>query len=140
MRRSYHIEHHLAPKVPDEHLPEISAEVRLLAARHGLPYRELPLEQGVAELSNPLLDSQLMRSPPHPSSHCAALWRHTLALAEVPRDRWGGGRTLLTLGLAVVGVCSAELLHRSTVLHRRARGSVGHEEGGVALLMKDGGR
>ena len=67
---------------------------------------------------------------------CAALWRHTLALAEIPRDRWGGGRPLLTFGLAIAAVSFAELLYHSKLLRRRARASAVHEEqeGSVAFL------
>ena len=80
---SYHIEHHLFPKVPDENLHKLTAEVMALTADHGLPYRTEPIE--------------------------ALAWGFLAKLAAVPRDRWGAaglGAALPALVL-VVGMAAA---------------------------------
>ena len=70
---AYHIEHHIEPKIPDENLPRISADVQRVAARFGLPFRTRPIEQLAAD--------------------------YLRQLASVPRDRWGGAGSLVPLAL-----------------------------------------
>jgi len=84
---SWHIEHHIAPKIPDENLHSIAADVKQLAAKHGLPYRVEPLEK--------------------------ALWDFTWALAEVPRTRTLGGYCLL-IGVTLAMVALVHSWVRAT--------------------------
>jgi len=72
---SYHIEHHIAPKMPDENLHLITDDIKRVASEYGLPYRSRNMEDIV--------------------------WDYTKQLAAVPRDRWGGAGCLLPLALAV---------------------------------------
>lgn len=83
MPLAWHVEHHMAPKIPDENLRYVAADVAELAARHGLPYHVQPFE--------------------------AAMWHFTRALAGVQRVRsYGGYCVLLGFTLAV-----SALLHYS---------------------------
>ena len=73
---SYHIEHHIAPKVPDENLPRITADIERLALQFGLPFRVEPIE--------------------------VLAWDFVRELAHVPRDRWGGVGALVPLVLPLI--------------------------------------
>ena len=77
---AYHIEHHLTPKMPDENLPQITADVIRLTSQWGLPYRTQPIE--------------------------ILAWDFHLRLARIPRDRWGGGVGVLPIVLLLGGVAA----------------------------------
>jgi len=66
---AYHIEHHLVPKMPDENLPRIQADVVRITAKHGLPYRTEPFEM--------------------------LAWDWNIQLMRVPRDRLDGAGVLM---------------------------------------------
>lgn len=87
----HHIEHHIAPKIPDENLHRIAADIERLAQRHGLPYRVESLTE--------------------------AMWKHTMILAGVPRNRIGGA-VIPALAAIVVAVAARIVV----VLHRAPRG------------------
>ena len=77
---SYHIEHHLTPKMPDENLPYITADVIRLTSKYGLPYRTQPIE--------------------------ILAWDFHLRLAAIPRDRWGGAGAIIPILLfGIVSAC-----------------------------------
>ncbi|NLE80236.1 MAG: 2Fe-2S iron-sulfur cluster binding domain-containing protein [Rhodococcus sp.] len=76
-----HIEHHLFPDLPPTKQREIAPEVRAIAARHGLPYHEIPLLDTVplvaktlARLSAPVGESEF--------GHSRTLLAHPATLAR----------------------------------------------------------
>merc|ERR1712032_1451121 len=125
MPLAWHIEHHMAPKIPDENLRYVATDVAELAARHGLPYYVEPFEK--------------------------AIWDFTCALAGIPRSHslWGYC-VLLSLALAV-GILILYLVKRivapvcivmrgvaSVRIRRIARSGMGiHIVRSVAVLGKE---
>ena len=51
MPLAWHIEHHMAPKLPDENLHKVAGDVQALAAKHRLPYQVVPFERALWEFS-----------------------------------------------------------------------------------------
>ena len=72
---AYHIEHHIDPKVPDENLPRITADIQRVASQYGVPFRTQRIE--------------------------VLAWDYVLQLARVPRDRWGGAGAFVPMLLVV---------------------------------------
>jgi fatty acid desaturase len=66
---SHHIEHHIAPKIPHENLHLVAQDVETLVRRHGLPYAE--------------------------ENFAHAVWKHTVTLAGLHRDRFSGSLALV---------------------------------------------
>lgn len=92
---AYHIEHHIAPKVPDENLPRITADIQRVAAQFGLPFRTQRIE--------------------------TLAWDYTRQLARVPRDRWGGAGAVVPIVLPILLATLCWLSLTSPRLASRAR-------------------
>jgi len=85
MPLAWHIEHHMAPKLPDENLHKVAGDVQALAAKHRLPYQVVPFER--------------------------ALWEFTAALAAIPRARSAWGCWVLLGFTLAVGLLVRYLVH-----------------------------
>ena len=105
---SYHIEHHIMPKMPDENLPRITDDIKRLASRHGLPFRTRPIE--------------------------ALAWEYVADLASVPRDRWGGAGIAVPI---LLPVAAAVLWWAYMGAVREADGRVHALDGEKAMLEEE---